>query len=203
MSILNELSAFSILGDVIQRDPSQITICTWSKCKWQKRNVTSRLVFTHHCSDTPMVYAIPCTFSNLFWYRILNRSITRHVLVVLNFLCTVYILITCVHVILLLNLTLAIKKLSQQLCRIMCTFNDADGRTLKFTQLTFIIKNTFKMRLSITFEFPCRNTPAVTIFTCVRLCSIVPIFVSLQYWWRWRPKCTFVTFIWFSFCMCT
>ena len=76
-------------------------------------------------------------------------------------------------------------------------------RTLKFTQLTLIIQNTFKMRLSMTFEFPSRNTPAVTIFTFVWLCSIVPNFVPLQFWWRWRPKCTFVTFIWFSFSVCT
>ena len=26
--------------------------CIWCKCKWQKRHVTSRRVFTHHCSDT-------------------------------------------------------------------------------------------------------------------------------------------------------
>ena len=26
--------------------------CAWCKCKWQKRTVTSRCVFTHHCLDT-------------------------------------------------------------------------------------------------------------------------------------------------------
>ena len=26
--------------------------CIWCKYKWQKRNVTSRLVFTYHCSET-------------------------------------------------------------------------------------------------------------------------------------------------------
>ena len=30
---------------------SQKLRCTWRKCKWQKRNVTSRRVLTHHCSE--------------------------------------------------------------------------------------------------------------------------------------------------------
>ena len=47
-------SVFSILDKVILVDQSQITTltirCTWSKCRRQKHNVTSRRVFTHRCS---------------------------------------------------------------------------------------------------------------------------------------------------------
>ena len=51
--------------------------------------------FLHITAQKRMVDVIPCTFSKsyyeLFWYIILNRCIARHVLLVLNFLCTVYI----------------------------------------------------------------------------------------------------------------
>ena len=63
---------------------------TWRKCKWQKRNITAKRVFTHYCSESDGLRQTS-HFSKLY----LNRSITLHVLVVLNFLCTVYYYLKC------------------------------------------------------------------------------------------------------------
>ena len=65
------------------RDPSKSWIrtlrCIWCKCMWQKRNVTSRHVFTHRCSDTDgllhtlyfLKVVLPTNFDIWFW-EVLN-----------------------------------------------------------------------------------------------------------------------------------
>ena len=64
-SILNEFSAFSILGEVSR---SRTLRCTWCKCNWQLLAIDACL---HTAAQKWMVYVIPCTFWKLYYEFIL------------------------------------------------------------------------------------------------------------------------------------
>ena len=72
---------------VIQAKSRSLTLrYTWCQCRWREPNVTSRRVFTHLSYGWFTLYLAlsQSRIINLFWYIILNRSITRHIPVVLN-----------------------------------------------------------------------------------------------------------------------
>ena len=104
-SILKNFSTFSTLVKwfyIIQaKSRSQKLRCTWSQCRWKKKknsNVTSRRVFYtsllgYGCFTSYFALS-QSRIINLFWYTILKRSTTRHVLMVLILLFSVYLFLS-------------------------------------------------------------------------------------------------------------